>query len=75
MPFTDCSGLKEIHNPFLLASTVTDGISAPELYIFWLFLFLLPCLIKSKIGNDDIAVCLGCETEHKYLYINLLATD
>ena len=31
VPFTDCSGLKEIHNPFfLLASTVTDdGISAP----------------------------------------------
>lgn len=29
MPFSDCSGLKEIHNPFLLASTVT-GISVPS---------------------------------------------
>lgn len=49
VPFTDCSGLKEIHNPFLLASTVTDSISTPSFLYFGnlLLLFLLPYLIKT----------------------------
>lgn len=39
VPFTDCSGLKEIHNPFILASTVTDSISAPSFLYFGNLLF------------------------------------
>lgn len=58
VPFTDCSGLKEIHNPFLLANTVTDGISAPSFLYFGnsLLLVSLPCFIKTQICNSGITI-------------------
>lgn len=48
VPFTDCSVLKEIHNPFLSANTVTDSIAALSFLYFgdWLLLFVLPYFIR-----------------------------
>lgn len=49
VPFTDCSVLKEIHNPFLSANTVTDSIAALSFLYFGdrLLLFVLPYFFRS----------------------------
>lgn len=72
VPFTDCSGLKEIHNPFLLASTVTDGISALSFLYFGnsLLLFLLPCFIKPpNLRCWGYNLLVACETGQNINFI------